>query len=608
MVLDLGSLREGPVAYLGWYLEGEAIGRGWPTYRCHASEDLGSNVFQVTVVAGSMPGDREARFRAAKDASFALAKGKVFLGTWQHQQDYNVKLPLAQGRLPTQEIRERILRGLFRLYENDFAEDRFQVDLDGVASELGVTRSAVDRAVDWLYDAALIKDHGTLGKHRGTGHFWLSSAGAAHVEERLPSRLNTVGAAPMTSERDTSFATDRKRVAVVHGRDTRPKDAMFNFLLALRLNPIEWTQAIAATRKATPYNKEAVAELFKDTQAVVVLMTGDDDAQLREQFRRASDEAFESELTPQPRPNVLIELGMALGIMDERTIIVELGRVRPISDLLGLNFIRLSKDAAARKGLVERLKGAGCDLDDSGVDWLTAGDFTPTPPKRPRRTAKQPVPPTEEALKRQNEELKARLAAREEAQKPRFALHAIAEEKGAALRVVNEGRGEIRQCYARLVSAVVEEGAEGTVAEIAAGRGKRTFKPAFENQGIEFDWRGGGHGALRKSFLTDAVVNVASIIIAPIVGPFNIVDVVKAQRDPVTAMTLRSRHIAPNREYQLEIEVGARNAPALRRRFRLQIVSHDDGNIIFEPLSDAEWEASHAGPSNTRDVRPKPVS
>jgi len=388
MVLDLGTLREGPVAYLGWYLEGEAIGRGWPAYRCHASEDQGSNVFQVTVVAGSVAGDREARFRAAKDASFALAKGKVFLGTWQHQQDYNVNLPLAHNRLATQEIRDRILSGLFRLYENDFAADSFQVDLDGIASELGVSRLAVDRAVDWLYDGGLIKDHGTFGQHRGTGDFWLSSAGAEYAQETLPSALDTAGAAPMTSQRDATFARDPKRVAVVYGRDRRPREAMFSFLLALRLNPIEWTQAIAATGKGTPYNKEAVVELFKDTQAVVVLMTGDDHAQLREQLRLPSDEAFESELAPQPRPNVLIELGMALGIMDERTIIVEVGKLRPISDLLGLNVIRLSKDVATRKGLVERLKAAGCDLDDSGADWLTAGDFTPTPPKRANRRAK----------------------------------------------------------------------------------------------------------------------------------------------------------------------------------------------------------------------------
>jgi len=252
-----------------------------------------------------------------------------------------------------------------------------------------------------------------LGRHRRTGHFWLSSEGAAYAEETLQSALDTVGTAPMTSEQDTSFARDRKRVAVVYGRDSRLRDAMFNFLRALRLSPIEWTQAIAATGKATPYNKEAVAELFKDTQAVVVLMTGDDEAQLREQFRRADDDASESELTPQPRPNVLIELGMALGIMDARTIIVEVGKLRPMSDLAGLNVVRLSKGVATRKNLVARLKAAGYDLDDSGDDWLRAGNFTPTPPKRANRSARPP------------DEQKARLLAgkapsSEERDRPRF--------------------------------------------------------------------------------------------------------------------------------------------------------------------------------------------
>jgi len=52
---------------------------------------------------------------------------------------------------------------------------------------------------------------------------------------------------------------------------------------------------------------------FTAARAVVVLMSGDDEVQLREPLRAASDENFESVLTPQARPNVLFEAGMTRG-------------------------------------------------------------------------------------------------------------------------------------------------------------------------------------------------------------------------------------------------------------------------------------------------------
>jgi len=66
-----------------------------------------------------------------------------------------------------------------------------------------------------------------------------------------------------------------------------------------------------------------------------VLFTPDDEARQRDEFHTPHDEAYETELTPQARPNVLFEAGMAMGRDERRTILVQLGKVRPFSDIAG---------------------------------------------------------------------------------------------------------------------------------------------------------------------------------------------------------------------------------------------------------------------------------
>jgi predicted nucleotide-binding protein len=106
-----------------------------------------------------------------------------------------------------------------------------------------------------------------------------------------------------------------------------------------------------------------------------VLFTPDDEAHLRDQFRGANEPAYETELTGQARPNVLFEAGMAMGRNPDRTIIVELGTLRPFSDIAGRHTVKLSNESVARQELAQRLNTAGCPIDLSGRDWHTEGDF-----------------------------------------------------------------------------------------------------------------------------------------------------------------------------------------------------------------------------------------
>lgn len=173
-----------------------------------------------------------------------------------------------------------------------------------------------------------------------------------------------------------STAQDLRNVFVVHGRNLEARNSLFRFLRSIGLRPLEWSQAIKETGKASPFISEILDVAFSKAQAVVVLMTPDDVAQLQEPFRSPHDPPFESQLTGQARPNVLFEAGMAMGRNPDRTVIVELGILRPFSDIAGRHTVKLSNATASRQALAQRLDNAGCAVDLTGSDWHTEGDFT----------------------------------------------------------------------------------------------------------------------------------------------------------------------------------------------------------------------------------------
>ncbi len=176
-----------------------------------------------------------------------------------------------------------------------------------------------------------------------------------------------------------SHSPDRQKVFVVYGRNALARDATFQFLRALNLQPIEWGQAVAMTGKGAPYIGEILDAAFAAAQAVVVLMTPDEVAYLRTELANG---AHDPDLQPsaQARPNVLFEAGMALGRAPTRTILVEFGKVRPFSDVAGRHAIHLDGSVERRRELAQRLESAGCEVDITGTDWLSAGDLAPPQP------------------------------------------------------------------------------------------------------------------------------------------------------------------------------------------------------------------------------------
>ena len=179
---------------------------------------------------------------------------------------------------------------------------------------------------------------------------------------------------PFTS-REPRPSVEAREVFVVHGRNGLARDALFQFLRAIDLHPLEWTEAVRSTGKPSPYIGEILDAAFSRAHAVVVLFTPDDEARLRQEFRVHGDPPHETNLAGQARPNVLFEAGMAMSRTEERTILVEIGVLRPFSDVAGRHVIRFDGSTPRRQELAQRLEMAGCPVNWSGTDWHSAGDF-----------------------------------------------------------------------------------------------------------------------------------------------------------------------------------------------------------------------------------------
>ncbi len=166
-----------------------------------------------------------------------------------------------------------------------------------------------------------------------------------------------------------------EKVFVVHGRNNRLREDFFAFLRSMSLSPIEWSEAIIMTEKASPYIGEILDKAFSYARAIVVLLSPDDEVRLSSTLWSQNEKQEEVEIRKQARPNVLFEAGMAFGREPDRTLLIEVGQVKPFSDVAGRHVVRLNNSEQRRQDVVNRLKTAGCAVKIEGDDWLTTGDF-----------------------------------------------------------------------------------------------------------------------------------------------------------------------------------------------------------------------------------------
>jgi predicted nucleotide-binding protein len=177
---------------------------------------------------------------------------------------------------------------------------------------------------------------------------------------------------------------DGKKVFIIHGRDRAPLQELRHFLKGLGLQAWTFVDEFHESISNTPI-VEIVARGVSKTRAVIALLTPDEFACLVPERR----EAAESERNIrrwQPRPNVIYEAGMAMGLNRDGTVLVTVGNVELPSDLDGILHIRLTNGIDSRRTLRKKLMQAGCEVDPNLDDWMDpaqGGDFNVTVAARP---------------------------------------------------------------------------------------------------------------------------------------------------------------------------------------------------------------------------------
>jgi len=79
-----------------------------------------------------------------------------------------------------------------------------------------------------------------------------------------------------------------------------------------------------------------------------------------------------------PRPNVIFEVGLVLGMKEEKTIILQFGNIRILSDILGKHILKYKgkeREIEFKNDLFHKLRmtGGNCDM---GNDYYTInGDY-----------------------------------------------------------------------------------------------------------------------------------------------------------------------------------------------------------------------------------------
>jgi predicted nucleotide-binding protein len=279
-----------------------------------------------------------------------------------------------------------------------------QLLLDRLAGRLGVTKARIYTLIQTISAKNRVPRHlGALllaGDNGISIQKYTSAQDLAElrgIPNHVPVAVNAVSAAPppqkavLKKGKGAGLAkTKENTVFVVHGRDAKLRDSMYELLGALGLKPQEWGHAIRAARGkgGNPYVNDAVTKIMEQAQAIVVMLSPDDEVKFKDQFIGKTEKAVEGKLRGQARPNVIFETGIAIGTHHRKTVIVQVGEVKPFTDIGGMHILHLTGSDNSRHEFANRLEDLSCTINRHGDHWLRAGDFTPTGAKSTRKKSK----------------------------------------------------------------------------------------------------------------------------------------------------------------------------------------------------------------------------
>jgi predicted nucleotide-binding protein len=196
------------------------------------------------------------------------------------------------------------------------------------------------------------------------------AADDTHAEEQGRQRDSEFQNSLSTAVEVDISSANRRRVMVIYGHDEEANRALFNWLRAIGLEPMEWSQLVKLSGDASPYVGQVLEQAFVAAQAVLAFFTPDESV-----IARGASRSNKNSWRLQARPNVLIESGMALVTHPQRTVLVVLGDQELPSDLAGRHYIRLNNTAGPIYELASRLADAGCDVNRTGTQWLDPANF-----------------------------------------------------------------------------------------------------------------------------------------------------------------------------------------------------------------------------------------
>jgi len=158
----------------------------------------------------------------------------------------------------------------------------------------------------------------------------------------------------------TEQETQRRTIYIVYERKTAEIQAIEHFLQQAGLSLFHKENAIELVQVATPFREEELSVAFKHAGAVIVILTGEDKVRLCKKFQQTHDSDIEKNYCLQPTPEQLFEAGYAFGMFPKRTILLQIGKVRPFSDIAGMHILHFSGTHDDYHVLHTRLIIAGC--------------------------------------------------------------------------------------------------------------------------------------------------------------------------------------------------------------------------------------------------------
>lgn len=157
---------------------------------------------------------------------------------------------------------------------------------------------------------------------------------------------------------------DPRRVMVIHGRCEKLRRSVFDMLSDMGLRPQTFPQLNMLHGTGSNFTFDVVMNAIDQVQAVVAILYGE------ERVEPIPELSLPAEAGLQPRPNVIFEVGVALRLKRQQTILLQIGGIREWSDIAGIQRLMFDGDPSQRLDLFNRLGAIGCDIDRSKTDFL----------------------------------------------------------------------------------------------------------------------------------------------------------------------------------------------------------------------------------------------